>query len=148
MSRLTQGVKSRALPARTKESHCTGQEATRRSRIGELGAIDVVIEVQSDEGGRPSQTQAMHITHDFGAVEVVAPPTFATDYKIRPSPGSRSGAKFRRAIAHVVASQGEKDCVEGGRTKREGHRGPSGRCHQALGVNRQDHEKRRQHRVV
>lgn len=61
---------------------------------GMLVATDDAMAVQNGEGRRHRQTQTLEITVDSEAVEVVAPPMLATEYKIRPSAGSRSGAKY------------------------------------------------------
>lgn len=50
----------------------------------------------------------MEIIVDSGAAEVVAPPGFAPDYAIKPSPGSRSGARYRTASGNMIANHGGK----------------------------------------
>lgn len=57
---------------------------------------------------RTDTLQTVGVTVDFGGAEVVAPPTFAPDYAVRTTPGSKRGTKYRTAIGNMVVNLGEK----------------------------------------
>lgn len=53
------------------------------------------------------EAKTVDTTVDSGAAEVVEPPTFAPGHRVKPSPGSRAGARYRTASGLVIANQGE-----------------------------------------
>lgn len=83
----------------------------------ELDAIDEVMVIRTDDTSRPGPRTTVDMTVDSGATDVVAPPTFAADYKTRSSPGQRNGTKYRTTRGNMVANRGVKQVkmmTEGG----------------------------------
>lgn len=82
--------------------------------------MEDVVALQDTKGRGHDTPQTVVTTMDPRATKVVAPPTLAAVYEVRPSTGSRSGAKYRTAKGNVAMNQGEKHNImrtEGGDTK-------------------------------
>lgn len=71
-------------------------------------ALEVVMILHSDALKKPSAPRNIYTSVDSGAAEVVAPPSFALEYRVKPSAVLRSGAKYHLAMGDVVANHGEK----------------------------------------
>lgn len=76
----------------------------------ERGRLDMgdLMAVHRDEGRTSGQSRILEMRVGSVSAEVVAPTMFAEEYKFRPSPGSRAGAKHRAASGNYAVNRGEK----------------------------------------
>lgn len=83
--------------------------------------------------------RSTEIRVDAGAVEVVAPSGFARGCRVKPSPGSRSGAKHQTASEDAVAKPGrQEDYCEYRDIRPQDHEAPGHQCHETFSVCRED----------
>lgn len=73
------------------------EEITDHDTVPDWHALDAVGDImaeQLDAASKTGRPQMLEMTLDSGAAKIVAPPTFAPGYAVKPSPGSRGVAKY------------------------------------------------------
>jgi len=89
-------------PIKCAGNHCVGNDLHSIERAG--NQVKCINEVTGNGGNWEKTT----VIVDSGAVDSVGPPTMAMDVKVRDTPASRAGLKYRAANGTAIDNQGEK----------------------------------------
>jgi hypothetical protein len=85
-------------------NHCCSNQGCVNSLERMGNEVNCVNEVSQGA----SKWEKVTVTVDSGAVDSVGPPTMAKDIRVRETPASRAGMKYRAANGTSIANQGEK----------------------------------------